>query len=359
MDVVEEGGCANREGARRRALSLQFRRVALLALAASLGACGGGGGGSGDAPPPAPVPAPTPAPSPSAPIAAQLTVPTPTGYDADRLAAFDRLNQIRLSAGLGMLAQNASLDQAAQAHADWMVANDSFEHEETAGTPGFTGAHWWLRAEALGYVPVGGEEVMSSGAATGAAAVDSLVNTLYHRAGMLAFEPVDVGVGWSSAKATNVSTPLVIDLTRPGTDATRALGQTAQSWIQGVAIWPLDGASGVPTHLGLESPNPVPSQDVSTLGTPASLTMDPDQTIQAISFIMTNAATGAVVPTSLITNQNDTTQLIPPSFMAIVPLVALTPNALYRVTFSGQSVAFPSGAVTPIDRSWSFTTASP
>ena len=33
-----------------------------------------------------------------------LTVPTPVGYDADRLAAFKRLNEIRLSAGLGMLA---------------------------------------------------------------------------------------------------------------------------------------------------------------------------------------------------------------------------------------------------------------
>ena len=112
------------------------------------------------APRPAAARAAAPARPPPAPIAAQLTVPTPVGYDADRLAAFNRLNEIRLSAGLGMLAQNTEMDQAAQAHAAWMVANDSFTHDEVAGTPGFTGANWASGIEAFGYVPVEGAEVM-------------------------------------------------------------------------------------------------------------------------------------------------------------------------------------------------------
>jgi hypothetical protein len=286
-----------------------------------------------------------------------MTVPTPTGYDAERLAAFNRLNEIRLSAGLGMVAQNTLMDQAAQAHAEWMVANDAFVHEEIPGSIGFTGVHFWDRDEALGYVPVGGDELMSSGA-SGAAGVDLLVNMLYHRIGMLAFEPVDVGVGWSSLTGQCIGTPLVLDLTRPGTDSIRGMGQAAQQSIQGVAIWPLSGAGDVPTHLGLESPNPIPTQDVSTLGTPVSLTVDRLKTIEVSSFVMTNASSGAVVPTVMLSSQTDPNGQIPHSFVALVPLGPLDVNTLYRVTFSGRTIDFPSGNVAEFVRTWSFTTAS-
>ncbi|MFL6629946.1 MAG: CAP domain-containing protein [Vitreoscilla sp.] len=346
---------ARRAAARARMLAAVSCLASTTALLASLSACGGGGG---DAPaPPPPAPAPTPAPTPSAPIAAQMTVPTPVGYDAERLAAFNRLNEIRLSAGLGMVAQNALLDQAAQAHADWMIANDAFVHTETSGTPGFTGADWWNRDETLGYVPVGGSEAMSSGVDP-AAGVDELVNGVYHRAGLLAFEPVDVGIGWSSNAGAYVKRPLVIDITRPGTDTVRAVGQAAQSRSNGVAIWPLDQSMGVPTHLGFEIPNPVPRQEVMTLGSPASITVDRLQTIQVTSFTMTNVLTGADVSTTMLTNQNDPNSMIPPSFAAIVPLAPLGISTSYRVAFKGTAVAFPSGDVVGIDRTWSFSTAS-
>ena len=130
-------GCGPGEaasGLHRLSPSVLARAGAVAAVVGALGACGGGGVAPGP-----------PAPSPATPIAAQLAVPRPVGYDADRLAAFDRLNEIRLSAGLGMLAQNAAMDRAAQAHADWIIANDSFTHEEVLGSPGFTGVNWWER----------------------------------------------------------------------------------------------------------------------------------------------------------------------------------------------------------------------
>jgi uncharacterized protein YkwD len=343
--------------ARLRAFAPLFRAVAGGALAGALGACGGGGQAGSPSPPSAPVPAPAPAPAQAAPIAAQLSVPAPVGYDADRLAAFDRLNEIRLSAGLGMLVQTAALDQAAQAHADWIIANDSFTHDEGAGTPGFTGAHWWDRAEALGYVPLGGGEVMS-GPVHGAEGVDALINMPYHRAGMLAFEPVDVGVGWSALSAAGVSMPLVIELTRPGTDATRGLGQAAQPAIGGVAIWPLDEARDVPIRLGLESPNPVPGQDVLTLGTPVSITVDRAWTISTATWALTNLSTGASVVTSTLTFANDPNGLTPGSFAAAVPLAPLLPESRYLATFSGTAETALTGAAMRIDRTWSFTTAS-
>jgi len=328
--------------------------AALIAAGFSLTACGGGGAAGAPEPPPPPPP---PAPAPTTPIAAQLSVPTPVGYDADRLAAFNRLNEIRLSAGLGMLAQSTAMDQAAQAHAEWMIANDAFTHEETAGTPGFTGTNWARRDEAFGYVPVEGAEVMT-GPAHGAQGVDGLINTVYHRAGMLAFEPVDVGIGWSNGIASNVSMPLVLDITRPGTDAIRALGQAAQSSIHGVQAWPLDGAQNVPLRLGMESPNPVPNQDVLTLGTPASITVAETKTVSSTLFMVTNRTSGSIVPVQVLTNQNDSNFLVPESFVAAIPLTVLAPNTTYTVAFSGNVLDRVSGAVEVISRTWSFTTAA-
>ena len=355
MDSFAELGPLARDAARWRSLGALFTLAAASALTGALVACGGGGGGGAPTPPPPPIPAP-PAPAPTAPIAAQLTVPTPVGYDADRLAAFNRLNEIRLSAGLGMLAQNTEMDQAAQAHAQWMITNDSFTHDEVAGTPGFTGENWARRDEAFGYVPVEGGEVMAQSA--GSAGVDMLVNSAYHRTAILAFEPVDVGIGWSDAKSANVSTPLVIDLTKPGLDPIRGLGQAAQPSIDGAAVWPLDGARDVPLRLGPEIPNPVPTQDVLTLGTPVSITVDESRTIATTQFTLTNIATGVLVPTQLLTNKNDPNFLIPESFIAAIPLAPLPPNTTYQVVFSGTTVQFPTGAVGTVSRTWSFTTSS-
>ena len=357
MDSFAELGPLVRDAARWRSLGALFSLAVASALAGALVACGGGGGDApAPAPPPAPTPSPAPAPNPSAPIAAQLTVPTPVGYDADRLAAFNRLNEIRLSAGLGMLAQNTAMDQAAQAHAEWMIANDSFSHFEVAGTQGFTGENWAQRDESFGYVPVEGGEVMAQGPAS--AAVDSLLNTAYHRALLLAFEPVDVGVGWSSDKSASIVMPLVIDATKPGLDAVRGLGQSPQPSIHGVAVWPLDGAANVPVRLGLEIPNPVPTQDVATLGTPVSITVEEYKTISATQFVLTESLTGKVVPVQMLTNKNDPNFIVPESFIAAIPLAPLSPNTSYQAFFSGSTLQFPSGTVELVSRTWSFTTGN-
>lgn len=356
MDSLIVARPAAGHAARRRALGTLFRAAAGAVLASALHGCGGGGGGNGAVPAPTP-PGPSPAPTPSGPIAAQMTVPTPVGYDLERLAAFNRLNEIRLSAGLGMVAQSTAMDQAAQAHADWMVANDVFSHQEQAGTPGFTATDWSLRDEVFGYVPVGGAEVMAaSGRAS--AEVDALVNALYHRAALLAFEPVDVGVGWSGGAAAHVAMPLVIDLTRPGTDTVRGWGQAAQDIIDGVAIWPLDGARNVPLRLGAENPNPVPAQDVSSLGTPISLTVHETASVMATTFVLKNASTGATVSTRLLDSAGDPNLLLPRSFIAIVPLDLLLPATSYTASFTGTSTEVGANAPVPLSRVWTFTTSA-
>ena len=330
---------------RRRSLPALFRAVAAAALLGALGACGGGSS----------TPSPPPPPPPSGPLDAQLSVPTPVGYDADHLAAFNRLNEIRLAAGLGMLAQHRLMDQAAQAHADWEVANDVYGHEEVAGTPGFTGVEWWDREAALGYTPASGEEIASSGYAA-VAAVNGLVNVVYHRIGILTFESVDVGIGHSTRSASHVSDPLVIDIAVPRGDPIRGRGQFAQTSIGGAAIWPLNGSLGVATHMGAEIPNPVPGTDSGLLGTPASITVASTSAIAASRFEITHVSTGLIVPAILLDYQNDPNGLLSPSDIALIPLAALEPHTVYAVTFSGSATDRASGVPTSLDRNWQFTT---
>jgi len=344
-----------RATARVRPLGTLCSLTAALALLATVPACGGGA--AADVPAPRPAPAPPPPPPPG-PIAAQMSVPAPVGYDAERLAAFNRLDEIRLSAGLGMLAQNTAMDEAAQAHAQWMVTNDSFSHTETEGTPGFTGTNWARRVETFGYSPGAGSEVMVEGAG-GADGVEALVNMPYHRSALLAFEPDDVGIGWTAGTAAGLSMPLVIDLTAPGIDAVRGLGQQAQPSINGVSVWPVDGAADVPIHLGDEIPNPVPARDVLSLGTPVSLTMAESWSISATSFALRRHDSGDVVPAQLLTNQNDPNSLIPHSFIAAVPLSALAPGTRYDVAFSGTAIDRGTTVAVPVVRNWSFTTRGP
>jgi len=169
-------------------------------------------------------------------------------------------------------------------------------------------------------------------------------------------EPVDVGIGRSSAVVANVSEPIVIDIAVPDGDPVRGQGQLAQAGISGVAIWPLDGAQSVRIRMGAEIPNPVPAVDVATLGTPFSLTVGNSRGVDASGFVLTNAATGAIVQSALLTHLSDPNLLIPASYVVAVPMAPLSPNTTYAVAFTGTVTELSSGASAPLARNWKFTT---
>jgi hypothetical protein len=284
-----------------------------------------------------------------------MSVPTPVGYDADHLAAFNRLNELRVAAGLGMLAQDQRLDRAAQAHADWEIANDLFSHLETEGTQGFTGIDPFNRDKSQGYPPRGGGEAISFGYAP-RNAIDALLNGVYHRALLLQFDPVDLGVGWSSQVRADLSIPLVVDFASPDDGSARSAGQTAQPQIDGVVVWPLDGAQDLATHMGNEIPNPVPAEDVRMLGTPASISVYKDQRIDVSTFVLSEDASGVVVPTVILTKDSDAGHMITQSFVGLIPLSALKADTVYRVDFSGSIGPADAMAGSAYVRTWRFTT---
>jgi len=322
---------------------------AMVSILAMIGACGGGADGSQFTPPP-------PAPAPQ-PIPAQTSVPEPVGYDEYRLAAFNRINQIRLSAGLGMLEQNIELDRAAQAHANWQIANGIFSHLEDVGSNGFTGVNWWDRDAAAGYKVSQGTEVMVTGAAP-ASGVDVLVNMAYHRAGILQFEPLDVGIGFTPEGVDGFSELLVAEIAFPDDDTFRSAGQLPQAFVDGVVVWPLDGAANVAAGMGHEIPDPVPDTDVLTLGTPASVGISESKTIVVQRFEMFEDLTDAPVSVALMTHDTDTNHILAPYTAEIVPTELLHHNTKYRVEFVGNSISTLDSTKTELSITWRFSTGN-
>lgn len=91
----------------------------LLTVSAALSACGGGGAAAPATASDAAAPAPVSVAAPAAP--ASVTA----GYAAgsQQSVAFALLNTERVNRGFGSLTQNAALDQAANAHANFLAEN--------------------------------------------------------------------------------------------------------------------------------------------------------------------------------------------------------------------------------------------
>jgi uncharacterized protein YkwD len=369
--------------------SRQLFALSALAIAASLAACGGGGGGTETTPTAGAATAVTPpvVGTPASSIvtttpvasttAAVVTAPAftlanpPTSTYAVGSAEktiFDQLNQIRIGGGFGALLQSAGLDRASKAHSDYVTTNyvvDGLQtaefttpgpdgvplgHREKPGAPGFTGVTPFDRAAAAGstfkYV---GEEV---GGAYGTklnqepdmtVCLSSLMNTVFHRAGMLDPLTTEVGFGIGAASVTKsgfIFRPCTIKL-----GSQRILPTLSQNFS---AIYPFDQAVGLATTMTLEAPDPVPSAPVK--GYPVSLQTAPQQNLVVTSFVLRDAS-NVVVNTKLITRA-DFPLFIRTNEAYLVPIGALAANTSYFATFAGTSNG------TAINRSWTFKTGA-
>ena len=339
----------------------RFLRIStLFATAAALAAltgCGGGGSSATSAPPVAtPSPAPAPAPSEPPPV---LSVPTPTyAAGSERLAAYNRVNALRTMAGLGLVAQNAQLDQAAQAHAQYNARYGGL-HTEVPGNIGFTGADPGARITAAGYPWADyAENVDARQSFFGVDLVNELNCIPYHRLGIMSYALVDLGVGYASDTSTVPNNFIVLDFARP----TSGKGSTGQGATAPFFVWPLDSSTGTQAreYQG-ESPNPVPELMGAPWGCAVSVHTNKNWRSLSVSSFVLYDATGAVVPTKLLTyatdvnlqNYNDKATAF------LIPLAPLAFNSTYTATFTGgyRLLTDPvSVADTPLKKTWSFTT---
>lgn len=311
--------------------------LSALVLASVLAACGGGGADQSAGPV---TPEPT---TPVATASMVTTVSTPAYAEgSEELAAFHRLNAERLHCGFGALKQDARLDQAALAHADWMLIHNRQTHyEDPLNALGFTGVYPWDRAMHAGYPSsVVGEGITFGLEGTqvnrGERGIRELLAGAYHAIGLL--KPMrDVGISVRTGADVGRSTLVVPTEIVMGAAEGFQLQTT-----DGVVTYPCEGSTGVESDLGWEEPNPVPGRHLQTqpLGSAIVVMVRYGHTLILTSadmvrvsdsqqVVMRAPVTGAADPNGLLVND--------PHIGYVIPESPLNPGTAYRVTLRGTN----------------------
>ena len=345
----------------------------IAAVLALLSACGGGGGGGST---PVAAVAATATAAPSSPL---ITLVAASSYvnTSEEWAAFNLLNAERSRCGFGMLTQNAALDRASLAHANYQLLSYTapvapatqgtyvWGHTETVGKPGYTGTDAGVRALAAGYVAAGAgysvsDDIYSQTGGSvrtgfGAQSIQGLLNAPYHARSLLSSYR-DIGL----AVRLNTDITSLAGANPPGLVTQIALAHTQVAGPQlmaasAVATYPCAGSTNIGRQLTNETPNPVPGRNLLTspLGTSIMVMVRDGQTLTISSASMINVATGvAVTLRTPITAAND--PAVPADFLlnqgyvaADAPLLA---NTVYQVTLNGSNNG------TAFSRTFTFTT---
>lgn len=362
------------------------KRVGVLGSALALmllGGCGGGGG-SASRPTASAIPeaqgpvVPAVPPSTATTVSSSLvgSVPTPIysgTYASEKVDVLNRLNEDRARCGFGKMAQNAALDRAAQAHADYLAINNLSTHDQVATNSGFTGVGPRERIAYQGYSVVSGTEdlawylfgpwFVSNGyplnEVSAVHVLRQLYASVYHLAGLMS-QDIEVGVGVQRRITSDGANGklLVVDSAVP-TGADRRGQQIA---VDSIATYPCDGSSGLFPAFRSENPDPFPAVDLDATpyGQPVYLMGAVGTTVVLNSGSIRHRVSGWLVPTVIFSAQNDPQHRLKEQQVFLVPTEALSDNAVYDVELVGTNTgmvtaANPTGSFA---RRFSFTTGT-
>lgn len=269
--------------------------------------------------------------------------PAPTDATPQAVAALAAVNTVRVAAGSGCANLVNTISNGATAHCnyytmymrgDMCIANP---HGEVMGCMGFTGASPGARIKAAGYTGGGGGEVMAF-LNNAQRAVDTWVNSVWHRTPIVDPATLDIGYGFAAAGCD------VIDF-----------GRGTQAPANTLVVYPYDGQTNVvPSFNGaLEGPMP----PAPSTGWPSSLPVS----IHGKALMITeHVITVDGEPTPLEHVWLDSTATnVDASLKGTLRTVnfmyankPFLPNTKYRVKMSGT---YGGGMVA---KEWSFTTGA-
>ena len=171
------------------------------------------------------------------------------------MQALERTNCYRTLMGLNRASLDAQLDQAAQAHADYMNAN-GLCHQESTAASGYTGEWHYDRATAAGYNWNNAAlmEVVAWGLGP-QEAVDSWMESVYHRVPFTVAEWRDAGFGQAGQYAS-----MTIASEIPAVD-------------DQAIIYPVHGQLEVPVSFDSDTELPDPVPDRGLVGYPVAVTV--------------------------------------------------------------------------------------
>lgn len=330
--------------------------ISLSALAAAsllaLAACGGGGdGGSTNAGSTGNNPNPSNPGTPATTVPGTVDSPQYAAGSA-QLAALNLLNQYRTQCGFPALKQNTVLDQASQAHAQYMGLNNGVTDSEVSGNQGFTGAtyadratHFGFPSSAVGAGVSGGFAVTSNGFSQGIAGtgfVNSLVAGVYHLSAVM--YPTELaGFGeyetQSAVQGTNVTT------------AWQSISLRNTSTVQLASsplTFPCQGVTGVPYASRGETPTP---PNVSGMwGTPITVVGNITDTVSLSTATLTSAS--GQIALQVLNASSDPNKLVQQNTAVAYSTAPLSPSTQYSATLTGTV----NGQ--PFSRNFTFTTGS-
>ena len=340
-------------------MKTNFSAVAVaVASAIILTACGGGGGSTASTAPVVPTPPPvvTP-PTPASDL--QLTVAAPTyATGSQELAFFNQYNDFRAKLGLGLLAQNAKLDTADKNHLNYIVTNSDVDfsaidpatgrpyfHLESATRAGFTGVTELDRAKFAQYSGVYVGESGAYGSGNGAsAALNDLIGSVYHRAGLMFQFPREMGI----AVGTDKFQTMVITFAYQSSQQFNASNY--------FGAYPADKQTNVPLIAARETPNPFPDLAYTDYATktsyPVNVVSEASTTLAVTTFTITEAGQTAPIDARLLTKQTDPNKQLAQNTAFLVGKAPFKANTTYNVAFTGTV----NGA--NVTKNWSFTTAA-
>ena len=305
----------------------------------------------------------------------------PMDVSFEQSQAYSKLNTIREALQLTRLSTNELLIKAAQAHADYLVANKDSSHYEMQGKAYFTGKAPLDRAFYAGYNASSVSENLSTHNRDAQSSIDGLFAAIYHRFGFLSPSIDEIGIGTTQDKQESENSAFVYVMgnsefnrvcsfeTFRGTgsyvygvcrDKAHKMTQKTYDDVMDsnkvhnpkIILYPYDGQVEVPLAFYNESPDPLPDYDVS--GFPISVEFN-DYFIKKVKvkgFRLLNADR-EVVETRTLDKLNDPHGRFTERQFALFPLERLSYDTSYFVEFSYSDEHGDK------ELSWSFHTKKP
>lgn len=246
--------------------------------------------------------------------------------------AIARLNELRAHAHVPPVQADSVLQQAAEGHAAYYAENGFTGHQQDPLNSGYTAATPGDRMKAAGFTGNCYGESASSIGEDPVAAVNALVNSVYHRTIML--HPGLIFVGYGQSRGGSVFNFGGCFDDAPDVDR--------------LYVYPGDGQANVPIEFLPESERPNPLPDVvGYVGSPISVGVSPwlEDALEISSVQIVDQA-GNTLPYRRVDDDSWA------YFMTELPLGA---GQTFTVTIAGSAA---EGKVGEFARTWSFATQS-
>jgi uncharacterized protein YkwD len=254
-------------------------------------------------------------------------------------------NARRVEVGLPALRSDRAIARAAAEHANYLLKNDRFGHDQTQGTPGFTGSDVTARVRRHTQVD-GASEVLSESSIHQPAleAIEQIFNAPFHR-GLVLFDWTRAG---AAVERTSMSM-MVVDFA----DLGHAIANNE------LVAYPYADQRNVPyAWVDNEVPDPMGSQSIyrgRQLGFPITLSGGVSAHVELSGMSVTDA-NGEPVKCLISTSDAADASSKGHNTAVCTPLQPLRPEMRYTVHAQGHLLQLVAATDTPFALSWSFTT---